>query len=119
MFTAGSLGYTARSLETSQEGHITDRYTKAVEQLGSRRSVSYWAIPLIHPPTTDIQAALSVLGGIYGTALRKFNDVWPAIQPTFVFQESISRIRVCARRTWTKCTRSASFVVGPQRHGKA
>ncbi|WP_302893442.1 pentapeptide repeat-containing protein [Actinomadura luzonensis] len=36
LFTAGSLVYTARSLETSQEGQITDRYTKAVEQLSSK-----------------------------------------------------------------------------------
>ncbi|MFG1711315.1 pentapeptide repeat-containing protein [Nonomuraea sp. M3C6] len=34
-FTAGGLIYTARTLETTQEGQITDRYTKAVEQLAS------------------------------------------------------------------------------------
>jgi uncharacterized protein YjbI with pentapeptide repeats len=36
LFTAGSLVYTARSLETSQEGQITDRYTQAIGQLGSK-----------------------------------------------------------------------------------
>ncbi|MFD9948825.1 pentapeptide repeat-containing protein [Nonomuraea sp. NPDC059023] len=42
LFTVMSLWYTARTVETAQEttriaqeGHITDRYTKAVEQLGS------------------------------------------------------------------------------------
>ncbi|MFG6197734.1 pentapeptide repeat-containing protein [Nonomuraea sp. JJY05] len=36
VFTAGSLIYTARTLETAQQGQVTDRYTKAVEQLGSK-----------------------------------------------------------------------------------
>jgi len=31
---AGSLAYTARSYGLNREGHITDRYTKAVDQLG-------------------------------------------------------------------------------------
>jgi uncharacterized protein YjbI with pentapeptide repeats len=34
-FTALGLWYTARTVETTQESQITDRYTKAVEQLGS------------------------------------------------------------------------------------
>lgn len=38
VFTAGSLVYTSRTLEASQEAHITDRYTKAVEQLASPAS---------------------------------------------------------------------------------
>ncbi|MFI0355314.1 pentapeptide repeat-containing protein [Actinomadura sp. 9N407] len=38
MFTAGGLVYTARTLETAQQTQITDRYTKAVEQLGNRES---------------------------------------------------------------------------------
>ncbi|WP_433234869.1 pentapeptide repeat-containing protein [Actinomadura nitritigenes] len=37
-FTAASLTYTARALRSTQEGQITDRYTKAVEQLGNRDS---------------------------------------------------------------------------------
>ncbi|GAA1290404.1 hypothetical protein Psi02_15450 [Planotetraspora silvatica] len=35
LFTAGGLVYTARSFNSTQDGQITDRYTKAVEQLGS------------------------------------------------------------------------------------
>ncbi|MFI6387134.1 pentapeptide repeat-containing protein [Nonomuraea sp. NPDC050540] len=34
-FTALGLWYTARTVETAQQGQITDRYTKAFEQLGS------------------------------------------------------------------------------------
>ncbi|GLW25996.1 hypothetical protein Mame01_60380 [Microbispora amethystogenes] len=36
-FTALGLWYTARTVETAQESQITDRYTKAVEQLGSTK----------------------------------------------------------------------------------
>jgi uncharacterized protein YjbI with pentapeptide repeats len=35
IFTAGSLYYTARTLQSSQEAQITDRFTKAMEQLDS------------------------------------------------------------------------------------
>jgi hypothetical protein len=33
----GALVYTALSFRLSREGHVTDRYTKAIEQLGSER----------------------------------------------------------------------------------
>ncbi|MET8145649.1 pentapeptide repeat-containing protein [Sphaerisporangium sp. NPDC005288] len=46
VFTALGLWYTARTVETAQESQLTDRYTKAVEQLGS--------------PKPDVR-----LGGIY------------------------------------------------------
>jgi uncharacterized protein YjbI with pentapeptide repeats len=39
VFTALGLLYTARTLETAQQGQITDRYTRAVEQLGNRQSL--------------------------------------------------------------------------------
>ena len=45
-FTAFGLIYTAKTLQAAQEGQITDRYTKAVEQLAS--------------PAVDVR-----LGGIY------------------------------------------------------
>ncbi|MFI7449738.1 pentapeptide repeat-containing protein [Nonomuraea sp. NPDC049714] len=102
VFTAGGLVYTASSLETTQEGQITDRYIRAVEQLGSKTiDVRFGAIhaldrlaqdsprdrvtianvmaayvrehdpkPKKRPPeqpTTDVQAALTVLGSVYGT----------------------------------------------------
>ncbi|MFI9844461.1 pentapeptide repeat-containing protein [Nonomuraea sp. NPDC051941] len=35
LFTAAGLFYTARSLDTTQEGQITERYTRAIEQIGS------------------------------------------------------------------------------------
>ncbi|MGW6496252.1 pentapeptide repeat-containing protein [Nonomuraea angiospora] len=35
LFTAAGLFYTARSLDATQEGQITERYTRAMEQIGS------------------------------------------------------------------------------------
>lgn len=37
LLAAGALVYTARNFGLSREGHVTDRYTKAIEQLGSER----------------------------------------------------------------------------------
>jgi hypothetical protein len=36
IFAAGALVYTARNFALSREGQVTDRYTKAVDQLGSK-----------------------------------------------------------------------------------
>ena len=36
LVAVGALVFTARSFILSREGHVTDRYTKAIEQLGSR-----------------------------------------------------------------------------------
>ena len=35
LFAAGALVFTARNFTLSREGQVTDRYTKAIEQLGS------------------------------------------------------------------------------------
>jgi hypothetical protein len=35
LFALGALVYTARNYRLSREGHVTDRYTKAIDQLGS------------------------------------------------------------------------------------
>jgi hypothetical protein len=60
---AGGLAYTARTYRLSREGHITDRYSKAVEQLGSDKMEV-------------------VLGGIY--ALERLMRDSPADQPTIM-----------------------------------
>ena len=35
LFAAGALVFTARNFTLSREGQVTDRYTRAIEQLGS------------------------------------------------------------------------------------
>src|SRR5664280_806782 len=57
------LAYTARTYRLSREGHLTDRYTKTVEQLGSDK--------------IDVR-----LGGIY--ALERLMRDSPTDQPTIV-----------------------------------
>src|SRR5664280_1195154 len=57
------LAYTARTYRLSREGHLTDRYTKAVEQLGSDK--------------IEVR-----LGGIY--ALERLMHDSPTDQPTIV-----------------------------------
>lgn len=37
LFAAGALWFTARSFTLSREGQVTDRYTKAITQLGSKK----------------------------------------------------------------------------------
>ncbi len=37
LFAAGALWFTARSFTLSREGQVTDRFTKAIEQLGSEK----------------------------------------------------------------------------------
>jgi hypothetical protein len=37
LFALGALVYTARNFSLSREGQVTDRYTKAIEQLGSEK----------------------------------------------------------------------------------
>jgi hypothetical protein len=37
LFTAGALLFTARNFTLSREGQVTDRYTRAIEQLGSEK----------------------------------------------------------------------------------
>ncbi len=37
LFAAGALVFTARNFTLSREGQVTDRYTKAIEQLGSEK----------------------------------------------------------------------------------
>ena len=60
---AGGIAYTARTYRLSREGHITDRYSKAIEQLGSDK--------------IEVR-----LGGIY--ALERLMRDSPSDQPTIM-----------------------------------
>jgi Pentapeptide repeats (8 copies) len=63
IFTGLGLRYTARTLDTTQQGQITDRYTKAIDQLGAKKA--------------DVR-----LGGIY--ALQRIAADSPRDQPTIM-----------------------------------
>src|SRR5580693_394103 len=68
LFAAGALLFTARNFTLSREGQVTDRYTKAIEQLGSDkldvRIGSIYALERVardsakdHPTVMEVLAA--------------------------------------------------------------
>lgn len=68
LFALGALVYTARNFRLAREGHVTDRYTKAIEQLGSEhldvRLGAIYALERImidsardHPTIVEVLAA--------------------------------------------------------------
>src|SRR5450759_880395 len=71
------LAYTARTYRLSREGHLTDRYTKAVEQLGSDK--------------IEVR-----LGGIY--ALERLMHDSPADRPTII--DGPRRVHPPPRPAW-------------------
>ncbi|MFG1977048.1 pentapeptide repeat-containing protein [Nonomuraea fuscirosea] len=82
LFTAGSLVYTARSLETSQEGQITDRYTKAVEQLGSEKiDVRLGALYALGRLAKDSERDRETIGSVLSAYVRE-HDPKPKAKPS-------------------------------------
>jgi hypothetical protein len=84
VLAAGALLYTALNFQLAREGHVTDRYTKAIEQLGSDRlSVRLGAIYALerimidsardHPTIVEVLAAFvrehEAPAGLYGPDL--------------------------------------------------
>jgi Pentapeptide repeats (8 copies) len=79
LFAVGALVYTARNFALSREGQVTDRYTKAIEQLGSDK--------------LDVR-----IGGIYalGRVARDSAKDHPA-----VIEVLTAFIRVRSREQWS------------------
>jgi hypothetical protein len=83
LFAIGALIYTARNFTLSREGQVTDRYTKAIEQLGSDkldvRIGSIFALERVardsardHPTVVEVLAAF----------LREHSrEQWPLPEP--------------------------------------
>ena len=78
LFAAGALWFTGRSFTLSREGQVTDRYTKAIEQLGSDK--------------LDVR-----IGGIY--ALERVARDSPQDHPTVV-EVLAAFIREHSREQW-------------------
>jgi hypothetical protein len=77
LFAAGALVYTARNFSLSREGQVTDRYTKAIKQLGSEKpNVRFGGIyalervardsPRDHPTVMEVLTAFIRLDGQAG-----------------------------------------------------
>ena len=92
LFAAGALVFTARNFTLSREGQVTDRYTKAIEQLGSDK--------------LDVR-----IGGIY--ALERVARDSARDHPT-VMEVLTAFIREHSREQWPPPVPSRS---GNDRHG--
>jgi Pentapeptide repeats (8 copies) len=89
VFAAGALVYTARNFSLSREGQVTDRYTRAIEQLGSDK--------------LDVR-----IGGIY--ALERVARDSPRDHPT-VMEVLAAFIREHSREMFLE-VRAAATVIG-------
>jgi Pentapeptide repeats (8 copies) len=79
LFAVGALIYTARNYSLSRQGQVTDRYTKAIEQLGSDKGL-------------DVR-----IGGIY--ALERIARDSPRDHPT-IMEVLAAFIREHSREQW-------------------
>jgi uncharacterized protein YjbI with pentapeptide repeats len=79
LFAVGALVYTARNFSLARQGQVTDRYTKAIEQLGSDKGL-------------DVR-----IGGIY--ALERIARDSPRDHPT-IMEVLAAFIREHSREQW-------------------
>jgi uncharacterized protein YjbI with pentapeptide repeats len=80
VFAAGALVYTARNFTLSREGQVTDRYTKAIEQLGSdkldvRIGAVYALERIARDSATDHPTVMEVLAAFIREHSR---EQWPS-----------------------------------------
>ncbi|MFD0476505.1 hypothetical protein ACFQ0B_55965 [Nonomuraea thailandensis] len=79
VFTGAGLVYTSRTLAVSEQGQITDRYTKAAEQLGSdKRDVRLAGIYALQRLATDSPATATPSAMCWP---RSFAAATPAPRP--------------------------------------
>jgi hypothetical protein len=115
LFAAGALLFTARNFALSREGQVTDRYTKAIEQLGSKeidvRIGGIYALERIardsakdHPTVMEVLTAFiplhshdewSLPAGQDGTRLPRHDSLVPGRAPRPDIQLALT---VVARR---------------------
>jgi hypothetical protein len=80
LFAAGALIYTARSYSLSRQGQVTDRYTKAIEQLGAGKELDvriggiYALERIAHDSPRDHRTIMEVLAAF----IREHShEQWP------------------------------------------
>lgn len=96
LLAAGALLFTARNFLLSREGQVTDRYTKAIEQLGSDK--------------LDVR-----IGGIY--ALERIARDSARDHPT-VMEVLTAFIREHSREPWPPGDHAVGPDERPMRHGR-
>jgi Pentapeptide repeats (8 copies) len=101
LLAAGALWFTARSFTLSREGQVTDRYTKAIEQLGSAaldvRIGGIYALERIaRDSARDHPTVMEVLSAFIREHSR---EPWPPSDPKLGAQERSTRPDVRAALT--------------------
>jgi hypothetical protein len=84
LFAAAALVYTARNFTLSREGHVTDRYTKAVEQVGSTElDVKIGGIYALERVARDSARDHPTVMEVLAAFIREHSqEPWPAPEPS-------------------------------------
>ena len=79
IFAGGALMYTARNFRLSREGHVTDRYTQAIEQLGSsERDVRIGGIYALERVANDSSRDHPMVMEVLAAFIREHSpEQWP------------------------------------------
>jgi uncharacterized protein YjbI with pentapeptide repeats len=83
LFAAAALLFTARNFALSREGQVTDRYTKAIEQLGSDKlDVRLGGIYALERVARDSPRDHSTVMKVLAAFIREHShDQWPSTPP--------------------------------------
>jgi Pentapeptide repeats (8 copies) len=83
LFAAGALVFTARNFVLSREGQVTDRYTKAIDQLGSDKlDVRIGGIYALERVARDSAKDSSTVMEVLTAFIRQYShDQWPKTGP--------------------------------------
>ena len=100
LLAAGALLFTARNFVLSREGQVTDRYTKAIEQLGSDKldvqiGGIYALERIAHDSARDqptVMEVLSAYARAHSYHVEIPREVWPLTTPTHV-QAALTVVR--------------------------
>jgi hypothetical protein len=101
LFAAGALVFTARTFGLSRQGQVTDRYTKAIEQLGSDKlDVRIGGIYALERVARDSKRDHPTLMEVLAALIREHShEQWPPPDPGGQQQDRSTRPDVQAAAT--------------------
>jgi hypothetical protein len=105
LFAAGALIFTARNFSLSREGQVTDRYTKAIEQLGSDKlDVRIGGIYALERIARDSPRDHPTVMAVLAAFIREHSrELWPLPEPG---------TKTVSRRTTRPDVQAALTVIG-------
>jgi hypothetical protein len=102
LFAAGALIYTARNFSLARQGQVTDRYTKAIEQLGSDKGleVRIGGIYALERIARDSRRDHATIMEVLAAFIRDHSsEQWPPAEPGAETPERATRPDVQAAFT--------------------